>query len=115
MVAIPFFVDPDAPTLLRWLDHFDHAVAVMGIEHVGLGADFVDQVKPDEQPVDANAERQSELAQVTKARLALDDFRGPDDFPALVTALRARGYEGSRLEAMLSGNWLRILRDGLPA
>jgi membrane dipeptidase len=87
----------------------------MGIEHVGLGADFVDQVKPDEQPVDANAERQSELAQVTKSRLALEDLRGPEDFPSLVTALRMRGYEGSRLEAMLSGNWLRILRDGLPA
>jgi membrane dipeptidase len=115
MMAIPFVVDPDAPTLSRWLDHFDHAVALMGIEHVGLGADFVDQVKPDEQPVDANAERQSELAQVTKSRLALEDLRGPEDFPSLVTALRMRGYEGSRLEAMLSGNWLRILRDGLPA
>jgi membrane dipeptidase len=33
MMALPFVVDPDAPTVSRWLDHFDHAVAVMGIEH----------------------------------------------------------------------------------
>lgn len=33
----------------------------------------------------------------------------------LVTALRERGYEGERLEAIPSGNWLRILRDTLPA
>jgi membrane dipeptidase len=96
MMALPFAVDPDAPTLSRWLDHFDHAVGVMGIEHVGIGADFVDQVTP-------------------KSRLSLDGFTGPEDFPSLVTALAARGYDGERLEAITSGSWLRILRESLPA
>jgi membrane dipeptidase len=99
MMALPFVVDPDAPTLSRWLDHFDHAVAVMGIEHVGLGADFVDQLPPNEH---------------VKSRLALDGFTGPEDSPSLVSALRERGYDGPRLEGILSGNWLRILRDALP-
>jgi membrane dipeptidase len=98
MMAIPFVVDPAAPTISRWLDHFDHAVAVMGIEHVGLGADVVDQASPNE----------------AKSRLALDDFTGPEHFPALLTALRERGYDGERLEAITSGNWLRILRTALP-
>jgi membrane dipeptidase len=96
LAALPFFVDPDVPTISRWLDHFDHAVAVMGIDHVGLGADFVDQVTP-------------------KSRFALDGFTGPEHFPLLVTTLRERGYKGERLEALLSGNWLRILRETLPA
>ena len=95
MIALPFAVDSDAPTLSRWLDHFDHAVEVMGIEHVGIGADFVDQVTP-------------------KSRLSLDGFTGPEDFPSLVTALAARGYDGERLEPITSGNWLRILRASLP-
>ena len=99
MMALPFVVDPDAPTLSRWLDHFDHAVAVMGIEHVGIGADFVDQLPP-------NAE--------AKSRIALDGFAGPEEFPSLVAALRERGYDGERLEAIVSGNWLRILRKALP-
>jgi microsomal dipeptidase-like Zn-dependent dipeptidase len=67
----------------------------MGIEHVGLGADFVDQLR----------EENSEFA--------LDGFAGPEEFPALVTALRDRGYEGPGLEAIVSGNWLRILRGAL--
>jgi membrane dipeptidase len=96
MMALPFVVDPEAPTIARWLDHFDHAVAVMGIEHVGLGADFVDQVG------------------VAKSPLALDDFAGPEDYPVLVEALRGRGYAGDRLDAITSGNWLRILREALP-
>jgi membrane dipeptidase len=99
MMAIAFVVDPEAPTLSRWLDHVDHAVAVMGIEHVGLGADFVDQVPTSE----------------TKFQLGLEDFTGPEDYPALVTALRGRGYDGERLEAITSGNWLRVLRETLPA
>jgi membrane dipeptidase len=99
MMALAFVVDPDAPSVSRWLDHFDHAVAVMGIDHVGLGADFVDQLPPGEE---------------TKSGLALHGFTGPEDFPSLVTALRERGYDGPQLEAILSGNWLRILRAALP-
>jgi membrane dipeptidase len=109
MMALPFVVDRDAPTLWRWLDHFDHAVAVMGTEHVGLGADFVDQVTHDEQTELGEAA----IGRGTKSRLALDGFTGPEDFPSLVTALRERGYEGTRLQAITSGNWLRILRDAL--
>jgi membrane dipeptidase len=110
MMALPFVVDPDAPTLSRWLDHFNHAVAVMGIEHVGIGADFVDQVAPGEREPGID----EALQVTTKARLTLDGLTGPEDFPALVTALRGRGYDGPQLEAILSGNWLRILRDALP-
>jgi membrane dipeptidase len=114
MMAISWAVDPDAPTLSRWLDHFDHAVGVMGIEHVGLGADFVDQARPSEQGTSLDEAPQSDTAQGAKTRFALDDFTGPENFPSLVTALRGRGYDGQRLEAILSGNWLRILREALP-
>jgi membrane dipeptidase len=103
MMAMAFVVDPQSPTLSRWLDHVDHAVAVMGIEHVGLGADFVEQAWHPETPPTA------------KRRLELEGFTGPEEYPALVTALRQRGYDGDELEAIMSGNWLRILRATLPA
>jgi membrane dipeptidase len=115
MMALPFVVDPGAPTLSRWLDHFDHAVGVMGIEHVGIGADFVDQVAPTEHELGLDEAPQSRTSQVSKSRLSLDGFTGPEDFPSLVTALRARGYDGQQLESIMSANWLRILRETLPA
>jgi membrane dipeptidase len=114
MMALSFVVDPDAPTLSRWLDHFDHAVEVMGIDHVGLGADFVDQVAPTEQGFGLDEAPQADMAQVAKSRFALHGFTGPENFPSLITALRGRGYDGQRLEAIMSGNWLRILREMLP-
>jgi membrane dipeptidase len=104
MMALSFVVDPDAPTLSRWLDHFDHAVTVMGIEHVGIGADFVDQDA-------SNAKTQA----TPRSRVALNGFTGPERFPSLATGLRERGYVGERLSAILSGNWLRTLKAALPA
>jgi membrane dipeptidase len=100
MMGLAFVVEPERPTISRWIDHFDHAVAVMGIEHVGLGADFVDQEGPDLDD---------------KSELGLDGFTGPEHYPALIAALRGRGYDGERLEAIMSGNWLRVLRAALPA
>jgi membrane dipeptidase len=95
LMGLAFAIDPRTPTMARLLDHLDHAVAVMGIEHVGLGADFVDHVDDDAR---------------IKRRMGLEGFTAPDDFPALVEALRRRGYDGARLDAILSTNWLRILR-----
>jgi membrane dipeptidase len=115
MMALAFVVDPRAPTIARWLDHVDHAVAVMGIDHVGLGADFVDQVA--EVAHGTAVDELLDAARVAgdKSRLGLEGFTGPDDYPTVVEALRGRGYDGERLEAIISGNWLRVLRAKLPA
>jgi membrane dipeptidase len=103
MMGLAFAVDPHEPTLSRWVDHFDHAVALMGIEHVGLGADFIYQ-----------ASNQGDDGTDVKSSLWLEGFTAPDDYPALVAALRDRGYDGERLEAITSQNWLRVLCAELP-
>jgi membrane dipeptidase len=108
VMALRFVVDPEAPTLSRLVDHVDHAVEVMGIEHVGLGADFVDQVVRISGLFDADA------AAGAKSEVVLEELAAPDAFPALVAALRARGYDGARLNAIASESWLRILRGTFP-
>ena len=40
---------------------------------------------------------------------------GPTSIRRSSSALHARGYDGERLEAIKSGNWLRVLRATLPA
>lgn len=96
VMALRFAVDPEAPTISRLVDHVDHAVAVMGIEHVGLGADFIKLEAPGtESPW-------------------IDGFAEPAGYAALVAEFRERGYDGERLDAIQSGNWLRVLRETLP-
>jgi membrane dipeptidase len=104
VLAMPFVVDPDEPSIDRLVDHIDHAVAVMGIEHVVLGGDFFAQIARAEAP-SADPDPQHALA----------GLAGPEDYPALVEVLRRRGYEGANLDAILGGNLVRFLQESLPS
>lgn len=108
----PLVIDRQAASIDRAIDHLDHAIEVMGIDHVGLGGDFCRQVVralgyigppdallPDGMAMDA----------------ALDGLAGPEDYPNLVGALRRRGYDERALDAVCSGNFLRFLHTALPA
>ena len=68
-------------------DHIDHAVRVMGVEHVGLGSDFDG---------------------VTSLPRGLTDVSG---YPTLVAELLRRGYSETAIEGILGGNVLRVWRE----
>lgn len=111
ILAHPYVVAPGEPTIERLIDHVDHAVAVMGIAHVGLGGDFIRQVMRSgavRVPSDAL------LPEGMALDATIEGLEGPQDYPALVEGLRARGYEGERLEAILRGNWLELFSRALP-
>jgi membrane dipeptidase len=114
MMALALTVGPPA-TIDRLLDHLDHAVGVMGETRVGLGADVIDQVVAAEE--EYGIELQPAVVEARQAgagQLGLTDLTGPEHFPALVDGLRARGYEDDKLDAVLSGNLMRILERALP-
>ena len=116
MMALALVVGYDSPTIERYLDHVEHAVSAMGVEHVGLGADVIDQVtqaelEAGETPVDVVRE----ALEHGGGRMGLDGFTGPEHYPAVVDALRRRGYDGEQLDAITHGNVLRVLRAALPA
>jgi len=73
------------PTLERLLDHIDHMVSVMGVDHVGLGSDF-----------DGFTGHVQGLEDVSK-------------LPSLTAGLIARGYGKEPVIKILGANVLRIL------
>jgi len=105
VMAHPLVVDPARPDVERLIDHVDHAVEIAGIDHVGLGGDFMRQIvhavggrSPDgEMPYDA----------------AIEGLEGPEQWPAFADALARRGYDAEARAAVLGGNMLRLLRRGL--
>jgi membrane dipeptidase len=114
MMALRLVVGGDAD-IERLVDHVDHAAGIMGVEHVGIGADVIDQVLQTE--IAAGIPQIPMTLQALEAGggvLGLRDLRGPGDYPALVEGLRARGYDGGRLDAILHGNFLRVFRRALP-
>ncbi|WP_320671769.1 dipeptidase [Patulibacter defluvii] len=110
LMALPFTIDPARPTVERLVDHVDHAVAVMGIEHVGLGGDFMHQlmvatghVPPPGMGLPSDPEQ-----------AAIRGLRGPQDYAALVAALRARGYADGPLAAVTAENLFELVARTLP-
>lgn len=68
------------------VEHIEYIAGRVGIERVGLGSDFEYVVMP------------SPLRDVT-------------GLPAVVDALRERGYDGDTLAQITHGNWIRVLRQ----
>jgi membrane dipeptidase len=76
--------DADTP-LDTMVDHVDYLVERLGIGRVGFGSDFDGATVP----------------------RAIGDAAG---LPALLEALRARGYDEPALRCLAHENWLRVLR-----
>ena len=108
VMLIPFSVGSPA-TLDRVVDHVEHAATVMGDDAVALGGDFTVQLERA-----TGGGRPDPLLPPGELGRAVEGLAGPEDYPALVEALRRRGWEGERLDGLLHGNLLRVLRRALP-
>lgn len=80
--------DADAlrPSIAMVVDHIDHVVKLIGVDHVGIGADF------------DGAE---------SFPLGMDSVA---DFPKVTAALVKRGYKEEDIYKILGGNFIRILK-----
>ncbi|PKV63196.1 dipeptidase [Pontibacter ramchanderi] len=74
------------PPLSLLLDHLDHIVKLVGVDHVGLGSDF-DGITSTPQQLDSVA-----------------------DMPVITRELLARGYSEADVKKILGENFLRVLR-----
>ena len=72
-------------TVSRLVDHIDHIVKLVGIEHVGIGSDF-DGVQS-----------------------TLSDLADVGELPNLTRELLRRGYSESDIDKILGGNMLRVM------
>nr|WP_272924038.1 dipeptidase [Streptomyces sp. SID3343] len=108
---VPDFVsaDPDRRTIDGIVDHIEHVVAVAGIDHVGIGPDFLREVLADITPPCC------EGAEVTgvDTSATLPGLEGPAELPALTEVLVRRGFAEKDILAILGGNVQRLFRAEL--
>lgn len=104
--AIPFFIGPDEPTAERAVDHIEHVIEVAGIDHVGIGPDFVDDYY---QAVYGGWVLPPDLAEdFTDAEVSR-----PSDLPKLTEVMVRRGFGADDIRKVLGGNFLRVFREVL--
>lgn len=88
------------------LNHIDHLVRIVGIEHAGLGPDFADYLLP-------------YMTEGERARLPLDGIKpvdglaGDEDFPKIAEGLAKRGYSASDIDLLMGENFVRVFKKVL--
>ena len=106
------FVDEREHTMDRLIDHIEHMVEVAGIDHVGLGPDFITEVFADLTPPYAG-----NGVEGVSLRAAIPGLEGPRGLPLVTDALLRRGFPTPDVEKILGANVLRLFRAelGVPA
>jgi membrane dipeptidase len=116
--GLPQSLADETPTLGNLLDHLDHLVRLVGVEHVGIGLDYVEAYQDQKNVVAPPS--------VVTWRTRRPDIFGPLSsfgrqlYPAGIETVRKlpnftqglfdRGYGREQAAALLGGNWLRCMR-----
>lgn len=107
--VLPTFIDAETPTLERVIDHIEHVAEVAGIDHVGLGPDFIrewfDAVYP---------QFDTFLAlDGIDMKAGVPGLAHTRDLPKVTAKLLERGWPEEDVRKVLGENWLRVFRDTL--
>ncbi|MEH6419361.1 dipeptidase [Pseudomonas sp. CGJS7] len=111
ITGVRMFVGAKEPTTLdSMVDHIDHVARLVGIEHVGIGSD-ADLYGYDAMPADQlKALKASYKASYGfRERIDIEGFDRPTKIFELTDALIRRGYSDGDIEAVLGGNFRRLL------
>ncbi|GIH26787.1 peptidase [Acrocarpospora phusangensis] len=101
--------DPRAATVDHLVDHIEHVVGVAGIDHVGLGPDFIREVMTDLTPPCCETGSVSGLDVIA----AIPDLDGPLGLPLVTEALSKHGFADEEIRKIVGGNLHRLFRAEL--
>jgi membrane dipeptidase len=106
---LPPFIDHEHPTLDRVIDHIEHVAEVAGVDHVGLGPDFIKQWMDEVYP------QYDTFIQLDGVDLkgAVSGLSHTRDLPRVTEKLLERGWPEEDVRKVLGENWLRVFRDTL--
>ena len=114
--AYPSFVNRtrtqigERPTVSDLLNHIDHVVDLVGIDHVGISLDLIENAKEEEFALLASNPEMWGLPNPQGRYEYPIGIEGVSDFKNITRGLVARGYSDDNVKKILGENWLRILR-----
>ena len=104
---------PTLATLSQYVDVMDYIKDLVGIDHIGIGADFTYGSSPPSQSGTAFPNPPSFVLPPTMLYYSpylqyVKHFNGVRDLPRLVPELERRGYSSVDIAKILGGNWMRV-------
>ncbi|MCT9929580.1 dipeptidase [Planotetraspora sp. A-T 1434] len=102
-------VDARSATIDHLVDHIEHVAGVAGIDHVGLGPDFIREVHRDLTPPCCEGFGLGEI----DSAAAIPGLDGPRGLPMVTEALLKHGFSEEEIVKILGGNVMRLFRAEL--
>jgi membrane dipeptidase len=111
ITGVRMFVRGKEPTTVEdVIDHIDHVVKLVGIDHVGIGTDSDLKGYDKMEPPQLKMLRESYKASYGfRDKIDTDGFNGTKRYFDLTEALFRRGYSDDNVIAVLGGNFRRLL------
>jgi len=109
----PLAIGHEQRTLDRVVGHLEHAAGLIGVDRVCFGGDFTTRLSEVLPPMPEPAD--GLMPPGLRPGAGIDGLKGPEDYPALLETMRARGWSESDLEAVAARNLLGFLRRALPS
>lgn len=102
------FIDTGRPTIDTVVDHYEHIVETVGVEHVGVGPDFIADIYEDLFP--PHAELASPGLDTT---INVPGLYASRHLPNLTEGFLRRGFSEADVRLILGENFLRVFRETL--
>ncbi len=107
----PFLKKGPAATVADYVEAMDYVINIVGEDVVGVGTDFTqgygqpffDWITHDK----GFGRKLTDFGAVINP----EGFREIGDFPNLTAAMEQRGWSTTRIEKVMGGNWLQLLKD----
>jgi membrane dipeptidase len=96
------FVDATHPTLDKLIDHLSHIADTIGIEHVGIGPDFLEDGLRGPPNAGHNA---------STAEHWIPDCERSEHLPAFTAKLLDRGFAPQEIRMVLGASFMRVFRQ----
>lgn len=96
-------------TLSDYLNHLDYIVNLIGVDHVGIGADINENMRVTPIRSDFEVQYSYMLKKNIKTPApAIQGFNEPQEIINVTRGLVARGYSDEEIKKILGGNFMRI-------
>jgi membrane dipeptidase len=113
ITEVRMFVSPKEPTTIEtMLDHFDYVTKLVGVEHLGVGSD-IDLVGYDGMPPEENKQLRASYkgSYGFRDKVDIDGYNYAKRPFDLAEGLIRRKYSDANIEAILGGNFQRVLKQ----
>lgn len=114
ILILPGFIAEGNVSIDSLLEHIDHAINVGGIDHVGVGTDFVGMNRI---PALAKASNKDVLKSGFRPEdhhdllQPVEGYENWQDWPNITRGLVSRGYSDDAIEKIIGGNFLRVFEE----